>query len=140
LNFQLIASGPTFDVDGFLAATGLSCDRVFRRGETVGAGGNTTYKSSGFSRVLGKAAELSFEQQVEVAGRFVDEHRELLSRLSAWPGLERAKILLSPEARLTHNTVCTKSYTIPVSLVQSCAALGLELGIAVRLRWPEELE
>ena len=132
MNFQLIASGLTFDVDGFLAATGLRCDRVFRRGEK--------YNSSGFSRVIGKAGKLSFEQQVEVAIRFVDENREVLIRLREWPGLGTAEILFSPEVELRRNTVCTTSYTLPVSLVQSCAALGLELGVAVRLKWPEELE
>ena len=132
MNFQFIASGPNFDVDGFLAATGLRCDSIFRRGEK--------YKSTGFRRVIGEAGELTFEQQVEVAVRFVGENREVLSRLRQWPGLRTAEILFSPEVALKVNVVCTRSYTMPVSLVRSCAALGLELGVAVRLKWPEELE
>jgi hypothetical protein len=90
--------------------------------------------------VIGEAGELTFEQQVKAAICFVDENREALSRLRQWPGLRAAEILFSPEVALRGNVVCTRSYTIPASLVQSCAALGLELGVAVRLKWPEELE
>lgn len=132
LNFQFIASGPSFDVDGFLAVTGLRCDSIFRRGEQ--------YKWTGFRLVIGKAEELTFEQQVEAAIRFVDENREVLSRLRQWPGLREAVIIFSPEVALKGGVVCTRRYTMPVTLVQSCAALGLELGVAVRLKWPEELE
>src|SRR5262249_43437558 len=132
LNFQFIASGPDFDVDGFLAATGLRCDSIFRRGEK--------YKSTGLRLVIGKAEELVFEEQLEAAIRFVDQNREVLSELRQWPGLRGAEIIFSPEVALTGNTVCTRSYMMPASLVQSCAALGLELGVAVRLKWPEELE
>jgi hypothetical protein len=137
--FQLFVCGRTFDVDAFLAATGLHCDRVFRRGEKYGSGG-WTRESSGFNLWLGDESKLSLEQQVEVALRFLDDNREALSRLKAWPGLESATLALSPEVEIHRSIVCTKLYGFPVSLVQSCAALGLELGLVVRLKWPEELE
>jgi hypothetical protein len=133
LSFQLNASGRAFDVDAFLAATSLCCNRVFRRGQG-------SYKSSGFSLVLGNSEQLTFDQQVDVALHFLDENRELLTRLKAWPGVDHAEILLTPELKLKPSVICTKSYTFPVALVQACAALGLELGTAVRLKWPERQE
>jgi hypothetical protein len=137
--FQLFVCGRTFDVDAFLAATGLHGDRVFRCGEKYGSGG-WTHERSGFNLWLGDESKLSLEQQVEVAVRFLDDNRQSLSRLKAWPGLESATLALSPEVELNRSIVCTKLYAFPVSLVQACAALGLELGLAVRLKWPEELE
>jgi hypothetical protein len=140
MKFQLFVCGRTFDVDAFLAATGLHCDRVFRRGEKYGYRGDWTEESSGFNLYLGDESKLDLEQQVEVALRFLDENREALSRVSTWPGLESATLAFSPEVEVETSMVSTKVYRFPVSLVRSCAALRLELGFAVRLKWPEELQ
>ncbi|HEX3315329.1 MAG TPA: hypothetical protein VHR72_10585, partial [Gemmataceae bacterium] len=129
MDFQFIASGSAFDVDGFLAATGLHCDSIFRRGDK--------YKQTGFRRVLGKAGDLSFEQQIDAASRFVDENQVVLSRLREWAGLRHAEILFSPEIVPRVDMTSTRSYTMPAAFVQTCAALGLELGVAVRLKFPD---
>jgi hypothetical protein len=129
LDVQFIASGSAFDVDGFLAATGLHCDSIFRRGDQ--------YKRTGFRRVLGKAGELSFEQQIEAASRFLDENQDVLSRLREWAGLRHVEILFSPEIVPRVDMPSTRSYTMPAAFVQTCAALGLELGVAVRLKFPD---
>jgi hypothetical protein len=136
---QFFASGVTFDVDGFLAATGLHCDRVFRCGEKYGSGG-WPRDHSGFNRWLADESELSLEQQFEVAARFLNENREALSRLRAWPGLDTAMLALIPDLEVTRSVICTKLYAFPASLVHSCAELRLELGLAVRLKWSEECE
>lgn len=133
MNFQLIASGRFFDVDRFLAETTFHCDRKFRRGE------NHHY-SSGFSRVLGKATKLTFEQQVEVAVGFIAEYKDDLCRLMMWPGVTEVEILLTPEVELAPYIVGIRSYTIPPSLMQACAALGLVVGVAVRVKWPDGFE
>jgi hypothetical protein len=84
--FQLFVCGRTFDVDAFLAATSLHCDRVFRCGEKYGSGG-WSRERSGFNLCLGDKSKLSLEQQAEVAARFLDDNRKVLARLKAWPGL-----------------------------------------------------
>jgi hypothetical protein len=84
--------------------------------------------------------EFNLEQQFEVAARFLDENRAALSQLSTWPGVESATLALCPEVELDRSTICTKLYAFPVSLVQSCAGFGLQLGLALRLTWADELE
>jgi hypothetical protein len=137
--FQLFASGRAFDVDGFLAATGLHCDRVFRNGEKYGSGG-WIREVSGFNRWLGDDTDLSLDQQFEVAARFLEENHEVLSRLRTWPGLESVTLVLSPEVELDASIICTKVYGFPLSLIKTCATLGLELGLTVRLKRPETRE
>jgi hypothetical protein len=84
--------------------------------------------------------EFNLEQQFEVAARFLDENRAALSRLTTWPGVGSATLALCPEVELDRSTICTKLYAFPVSLVQCCAGLGLQLGLALRLTWAEELK
>lgn len=133
LEFQLIASGNFFDVDGFLATTTLGYQRVFRRRD------NNVQFSSGFTRVIGNAAELTFDQQVHLAVRFIEEHKSELKRLMTWPGVTKVEVILSPALELARNIVCTQCYSVPPSLVQACASLGLSVGIAVRVKWPNEI-
>ncbi len=132
MKFQLVASGDFFDVDGFLATTNLDYQRVFRRGE------NTTQFNSGFTQVLGNELKLNFSEQVKAAVRFIDEHKDELARLVKWPGVTRLEIILTPQLELRRSIICTKSYSIPAPLVQACAALGMTVAIAVRMKWPDD--
>jgi hypothetical protein len=133
LKFQLNASGIDFDVDRFLAETSFGADWVYHRGEEY-------FQSSGFGRVLGNATELTFEQQVKVAVDFITQHHDEIRQLMMWPGVKEVEVLLTPEVQLKFNTVCTRSYLIPPSLIQACAALGLTVAIAVRVKWADGWE
>jgi hypothetical protein len=90
--FAIAASGPNFDVDRYLANCPFSISRVWRRGEPFSSDGcqdhSALHKHSGFEIDLGCGADLSIDEQQEIAAEFLTQHEATLVALKVVPGVE----------------------------------------------------
>ena len=76
---HIFAHGETFDVDGFLAASTLRPDFVWRRNPRI---------TSGMEFLLGDGRTISAVEQEEIAISYLKTHRNELRGLAQSPGLE----------------------------------------------------
>jgi hypothetical protein len=137
MKFQVFGCGRLFDVDACGVGTGFKFDWMFRRGERHG---QRTLDRSGFHLHLGDATKLTLDQQVGIATQFLTSNREAIVRLRQWPGLEEAKVMLSPEHPMRHDVVGSPIIDIPLALMRICTDMQLEIALGIRYKWMDRPE
>ena len=105
--FRFFALGESFDVGEFLAKCPLEPSYVWRKGEKkryscIG----TPYPTSGLEFRIGNGDKYSFHDQQGLAVAFIEMHRDVLSALSAFPGVTHSTLGLEYPVRLEENVVC----------------------------------
>lgn len=121
----LRVDGAEFDPDAFLATSGLVTDTIYRRGERRST--NSVSTSSGFTTLVSDENEL--EQQVQVAVEYLLTNNEALGRLRGLPGV--TAVLLDFGCEFPTKGIAGRYYRLPVSLLEACAALGIEIELSV---------
>jgi hypothetical protein len=87
----LRAIGAAFDVDAFLADSGLQAETVFHRGaaKLPGSPDGAKWSASGFNVAVSDDGGLDdLPLQVRDASRFLNQHEDELRRLGGFPGVE----------------------------------------------------
>lgn len=102
--FRFFALGESFDVGAFLAKCPLEPSYVWRKGEKkryscIG----TPYPTSGLEFRIGNRDKYSFYDQQGLAIAFIETHRDVLSELSAFPGVTHSTLGLEYPVRLEEN-------------------------------------
>jgi hypothetical protein len=116
-----------FDPDDFLASSGLVADTVYRCGERRPGGGTQT--TDGFSVLVSDQGESGPDNMVQAAVDFLRENGEALTRLRTLAG--RATVLLDFGYDFPTGRAAARFFRLPLPLLESCAALGVEIEISV---------
>lgn len=121
----LRAIGTTFDVDAFLADSGLRPQALFHRGEArlPGVPGAPTWSASGFNVGVSEEGFLDLAPQVRDAGRFLNEHEDELRRLGAFPGVEEVCL----DFGIARKDAAMQSDVFPADLLWQAGALDIDL-------------
>jgi len=127
--FHLTAFGHGFDVDGYLATTGLNPATRFRRESDVGCGRENIFPKDGFTVELGDEG-LPLQEQFRIARTFLAEHKADLTRLRRWPGFESASLGVC--VTVGYEVSCF-GILLPVELVRLAGDLGIGIGLSVIL-------
>lgn len=118
--------GADFAVDRFLAESPLKPVAVFRKGQpqwpTANPGG-PKLNGSGFHVVTSEAEFSMLPAQVTDAIRFLQRNRSELSRLNAFPGVERISLDFGIEER----DIAAQSESFPPELLRLIGDLGIWL-------------
>jgi hypothetical protein len=85
----LRASGPLFDVDEFLRYSPFAPTKVFHKGELRSPHPSSkTAETSGSNLVVSPAGFDDLPRQIADAMEFLNQHKQELSRLATFPGVE----------------------------------------------------
>lgn len=126
----LRATGISFAVDEFLAASTLTPIAVFRRGQPQWAQappGSRIPNESGFNAIASEADFSNLQGQVADAVRFVEQNQHELTRLVAFPGVERVSLDFVIEER----DVAAQSECFPPNLLRMVGNLGIWLDLTL---------
>lgn len=134
--FKVIVHGAAFDVDTYLASTGLLVDHVFHPADQPRGRPADTYWH-GFQVRLGPLS-LDADKQAAVAARYLVEHHAALAGLAAFKTSTKV-VLLSPELPCTP-CIATRAFSLPAALIVPAAELGFEVRFTFRLRSAENVD
>lgn len=121
----LRADGAEFDVERFCAGSGLTPDRVYRRGVPDRPGGRVPERS-GLSVLVSDAPFHDFPGQVREAVGFLSEHAGEVARLVAFPGVEGVYL----DFGLAWREVAAQPDRLPPELVRAAGSLGLGIDLS----------
>jgi hypothetical protein len=99
--FILFAHGDDFDADGFLKATSLTFEKVWRRGEPKYPGGDVLHETSGVEKVLGDGRIIHLPEQERIACEFLKANQDSLRELACWPGAKHRILGLQRHVELS---------------------------------------
>jgi hypothetical protein len=124
----LRAFGAEFDPDRFCSGSGLKPSKLYHRGEPLLPGAKSEgrkYKESGITVVVSEAGFHEFPRQVAEATAFLDIHKDELSRLRRFPGVEGMTI----DFGIARRDVIVQCDVLPPSLIRLAGelSLGIEL-------------
>jgi hypothetical protein len=133
----LRVSGRSFDPDSYLAACGLRAYKVFHAGEPEWKSRpeGKRHDASGFRVDVSRESDLA--AQVRDAVKFLDEFRDVLSKLTSISGVEDMRLDFPVDLRIDRQKIMAQFDYFPPELISKAGALGL--GIEVSL-YPPDLE
>lgn len=124
--------GTQLDVDALVETSTLSPCRTYRRGEprlsTKPEGPRSA--TSGVNISVSDASWRDLRGQVADAERFLRDHREEISKLRVFPGVEGLTLDFPVELRIGKN-VWAQCDRFPASLVAIAGELGLSLELSI---------
>jgi hypothetical protein len=132
----LNATGEHFDVDAFLSQSPWrDLASVFHRGEPSHLKARPTHEGSGFSLGISDYDEDELEPQWREAMGFVQEEREEVERLAAFPGVECVELRIG--VFWQSDTLC-QFHTLPCQFMGLVAGLGVAVTLCVYAASDEE--
>lgn len=124
-NCVLRVLGDEFDPEVFFRTTKLIPNSVFRKGELI-PGRLKIASTGGFRCDIGTG---SLAEQIEMASRFIDLHKEELAGISKNRTVEELFIDFSYECRLKDGSVIIQCDFLPAKFI----GLAGQVGMGVRL-------
>jgi hypothetical protein len=118
--------GEVFDPDAFLATSDVVADTVYRRGES--RRGSLTHTTSGFTTRVSDPEKRDHTQQAQAALEYLTAHHNTLASLREYKGIA---LLLDFGCELPVDAVAGRFYRLPLSLLELCAKLGIEIELSV---------
>jgi hypothetical protein len=122
----LRAIGAAFDVDAFLADSGLRAETVFHRGtpKLPGSPDGATWSASGLNVSVSDHGGLDdLALQVRDASRFLNQHEDELRRLGGFPGVEEVCL----DFGIRRRDVAMQTDVFPADLLWQAGALDIDL-------------
>jgi hypothetical protein len=84
--FRVVASGESFDVDGFTKLLPLQINEIWHRGEPRGGCADLN-ETSGLCIDLGIGVDLNIEEQQDIAVEYLSANQNALQVLRSFPGV-----------------------------------------------------
>ena len=117
------AGGKEFDVERFLAESKLTPFKSWKIGETHGRG-NKTHEFNGFTLIASNADFSEVEKQLAESALFLNEHRDALTLLAKFAGVEFA--ILDFGIHFGSDLACS-SIVFPPELAKAAGLLNVGL-------------
>lgn len=138
MSCNLHLSGARFDVDAFLAQSGLQPYQKGKAGDPVWAHkpDGKRLKDSYCSFEASRADFDAFEEQVADVIRFLEENKDQLSLVTNTPEIEEALLDFGIELRIGEH-VAVQFDRLPARLLKLAGELGIDIGLSL---YPPALE
>jgi hypothetical protein len=135
----LCVTGTQFDVDLYVARSGLTALKVFRAGEPRSAlrPEGKRVEVSGFTVNVSRHPFDDLPGQVTDAIAFLNEHGKALATLRSAPGVEDMRLDFPVDLRIDRRKIMAQFDSFPPDLVSLAGAIGLGLELSI---YPPDLE